>query len=126
MRLILGLALVTVLGLVATTGATAGQDKIDGKKLIGKWTPKDEAKAGKMVAEFTKDGKLIISGDLGGKELKIDGTYKLDGNKLTMTLKIGDKEQSETVTITKLTDDVMEGEDKGGKKEAFTRVKSKK
>lgn len=126
MRLILGLALVAVLGLVATTGATAGQDKIDGKKLIGKWTPKDEAKAGKMVAEFTKDGKLIISGDLGGKELKIDGTYKLDGNKLTMTLKIGDKEQSETVTITKLTDDVMEGEDKGGKKEAFTRVKSKK
>ena len=125
MRLILGLALVAGLGLVATAGANAGQDKIDGKKLVGKWTPKDEAKAGKMFAEFTKDGKLIVSINTGDKDLKIDGTYKLDGNKLTMTMKIGDKEETETVTITKLTDEVMEGEDKAGKKETFTRVKAK-
>ncbi|HJZ56190.1 MAG TPA: TIGR03066 family protein [Gemmataceae bacterium] len=124
MRVILGLALVAVMGLVS--GTRADDTKIDGKKLVGKWTPKDEKKAGKMVAEFTKDGKLIVTGEEGGKEIKIDGTYKLSGNKLTMTMKFMDMEMTETVTITKLTDDELEGEDSKGKKETFKRVKDKK
>ena len=125
MRVLLGLAMFAVMGLV--TGATADDKKdvkIDGKKLIGKWEPTDK-KGGPGVIEFTKDGKLIVSGDLGGKELKIEGTYKLDGNKLTLAMKFMDNDIKETVTLTKLTDEEMEGEDSKGKKETFKRIKAK-
>ncbi len=123
MRIILSLALLSIMGLM-TSGAVAAQkeDKIDGKKLIGKWEPTDK-KGGPGVIEFTKDGKLTVTGDLGGKELKIEGTYKLDGNKLTLAMKFMDQEIKETVTITKLTDEEMEGEDTKGKKESFKRLK---
>jgi uncharacterized protein (TIGR03066 family) len=60
-----------------------------------------------------------------GKTEKIQGTYKLDGNKLSLKLKRGDDDKSVEVTITKLTDEVLEGE-ADGKKETFRRVKDKK
>src|SRR5438067_1577771 len=123
MRIILGLALVAAMGLVVTAGA--GDDdkdaKIDGKELIGTWTPKDEEKD-KFVVEFTKDGKLTFTGE---KEGKIEGTYKLDGNKLVITAKVGDKEQKMTRVITKLTDTelVSRRDDEGAKEETLMRVK---
>jgi len=122
MRTLIGLGLVFVL-----SGAVAAADeKIDAKKLIGKWEPKDAKKGPAMVMEFTKDGKLTATADLGGKEFKIDGTYKVDGNKLMMKMKFMDKEIEETVTVTKLTDDEMEGTGKDGKSEAFKKVKEVK
>lgn len=114
-----------VMGLL-TSHVVAQDGKIDGKKLVGKWTPKDENKNGKMFIEFTKDGKVMVNGKAGDTELKIDGTYKLEGNKLSLMLKKGDQSKSATVTLTKLTDTEMVGEDEGGKSETFLRVKSKK
>ena len=95
-------------------------EKIDGKKLIGKWEPKDP-KAEKIVLEFTRDGKLNAFAD---KDFKIEGSYKLDGNKLTILLKAGENEIKDTVTISKLTDDELIGESETKKtKETFKRVK---
>ena len=123
MRVLLGMGLVLALA----CGVTAADDeKIDAKKLIGKWEPKDPKKGEAMKMEFTKDGKLVVTGDLGGKELKLDGTYKVDGNKLSFKLKFMDAEIEETVTITKLTDEEMVGKDKEGKTEAFKKVKEEK
>jgi len=126
MRLLPGLVMVAVMGLVA--GATVGADdkdaKIDGKKLVGKWTTKDDSKE-KFTVEFTKDGKLTFVGE---KEGKVEGTYKLDGNKLTITAKIGDKEEKMTRVITKLTDMelVSRKDEAGAKEDTLVRVKDKK
>jgi uncharacterized protein (TIGR03066 family) len=109
--------------LALACGATAAD--IDGKKLVGKWEPKTPKKGEDLKMEFTKDGKLLLTGNQGGKEEKIEGTYKLDGDKLSFKLKIGDVSIDETVTITKLTDDELEGKDKDGKVEAFKKVKGK-
>lgn len=121
MRTLLGVAMV----LAMACGVTAADDKIDAKKLIGKWEPKAPKKGENMVMEFTKDGKLILAGEGGGKDVKIEGTYKLEGDKLSFKMKFGDTTVEETVTITKLTDDELEGKDKDGKSEAFKRVKEK-
>jgi uncharacterized protein (TIGR03066 family) len=126
MRIILSLALLAVMGLVSGVGAQDKKDaKIDGKKLIGKWTPKDAKKEAGLVIEFAKDGKLILSVDIAGKTEKVEGMYKLDGAKLTLAIKFGDKENKETMTILKLTDEELETEDSNGKKDTLLRVKAK-
>lgn len=121
MRTLIGLGLVLAL----TCGATAADDKIDAKKILGKWEPKEPKKGEALMMEFAKDGKLIVTGETGGKDVKIEGTYKLDGDQLTYAVTFMGVDAKETVTITKLTDDEMEGKDKDGKVEAFKKVKSK-
>src|ERR1700722_615303 len=73
MRVILGCALVASL----VSGVAADDEKIDTKKLIGKWEPKEENSKGKVMIEFSKDGKLTVT--FSGKEDKIEGTYKVEG-----------------------------------------------
>ncbi len=126
MRTLIGIGLIFAL----TCGATAADDKIDGAKLVGKWEPKEPKKGEEFVMEFAKDGKLSVTGALDGKVQTFEGTYKLDGIKLTFELKVkgadGKVEDiKETVTVTKLTDDEMEGKDKDGKIEYLKRVKPK-
>lgn len=122
MRTILGCAL--VLGLAA---AGTADDKIDGKKLIGKWEPKEARKGARLTLEFAAGGKLTVTGEADGQEIKREGTYTLAGNKLTLHLKFGETEIKDTVTVTRLTDDEMEGTSDGKerKKDVFKRVKSK-
>lgn len=108
-----------VLALVG--GVAAADDKIDAKKLLGKWEHKEMM----FVVTFAKDGKVAIEGG----DLKIDGTYKIDGNKLTMKIKFGDEEKEMKRTITKLTDteltstDDDKTDDKG---DTLVRVKDEK
>ena len=119
----LGVLLVVAAGASAqdTKDGKKDKDAVDAKKLIGKWEPKD--KKDNVTLEFTKDGKLLLSVDAGGKSQKLEGTYKLDGNKLTVVLKFMDQEMKEEVTVSKLTDDEMETTDSKGKKETMKRVK---
>lgn len=114
-----------VLAVTAAAPADEKTDKIDVKKLVGKWEPKlpDAPKGPKMVIEFTKDGKASFSVDFGGKEQKFDGTYKAEGNKLTVTMKINEKEDVKTRTISKLTDTELVSKDEKGKEDTLTRVK---
>ena len=55
MRIVLGCALVVVMA----CGATAADEKIDAKKLVGKWEPKEKKEKGNFVVEFQKDGKIV-------------------------------------------------------------------
>lgn len=111
------------LGLTAAAEDKKGE-KIDAKLLVGKWETKEAG--GTAAVEFTKDGKLTLVATVDGKELKFEGTYKVDGNKLSATLKAGDKEQTQTRTITKLTGTELATTDDKGKERLYTRVKDKK
>ncbi|MDB5308444.1 MAG: hypothetical protein JWO38_2646 [Gemmataceae bacterium] len=127
MRAILGCALGLVLAV--TTGAAADEkkaEKIDAKKLVGKWEPANAPKGATIVIELTKDGKAKMSFEFGDKKDSVEGTYKVDGNKLTLTRKVDGKDDSETMTVDKLTDDEMVTVDEKGKKETLKRIKDKK
>jgi len=122
MRTVIG-AIVVLSFAGFVTAQEKKDEKIDGKKLIGKWAPADEKAP--VTIEFTDKGKMTLSIDIGGKSEKIEGTYKLDGDKLEMVMSFGGKEMKETVVISKLTDDEMVGKDSKGKEEKFKRVKAK-
>ncbi|MFM8273109.1 MAG: TIGR03066 family protein [Gemmata sp.] len=106
--------------------ATAADDKIDAKKLVGKWEPaKAEKGAPKMTLEIAEKGKLTLLVALGDKTEKVEGSYKLDGNKLEVELSFGGKSEKETLTITKLTEEELVTKDSKGKEDALKRVKGK-
>ena len=113
---------------VCLAGASArAEDKPDYVKLVvGKWevSNTDEESVPKGAAiEFTKDGKVKFTGKKDDAEVSIDGTYTLDGNKLTAVMKMGDMEQKHTITITKISDTEMAVEGEDGKKVELTRKK---
>jgi uncharacterized protein (TIGR03066 family) len=108
---------------VATAPADDKTEKIDAKKLVGKWEPKEGNDKGKVVIEFMKDGKITITPDK--KTDVINGTYTLDGNKLTFSASFMGKDIKHTVTITKLTDTELVTKDEGDKTETMTRIKDK-
>jgi uncharacterized protein (TIGR03066 family) len=98
-------------------------DGIDAKQLVGKWALKRDA--GKTVIEFTKDGKVTVAMVVNDMEMKLEGTYKLDGKKLIISVKAGEKEVERTRTIFDLTDTELITTDEQGKKEFSLRVTDK-
>ena len=109
--------------IVLTAGSGTAADEDNAKKIVGKW---EVTKSGSdlptgSTVEFTKDGKLtaIVKGD----DTKIEGTYKVEKEKLTVKLKVADQSIEETVTITKLTDDALELKDKDAKVDVFKKLK---
>jgi uncharacterized protein (TIGR03066 family) len=120
------LAAVGVAVCLLTIGARA-EDKADYAKLIvGKWeaTKTDEGTLPKgAIVEFTKDGKIKITVKEGDKEMTLEGTYKLSGNKFDLVLKMGDMEHTETITIKKITETEANTVDKDGKTVDLTRKK---
>ena len=98
-------------------GGASNADKIVGTwtmvKKDGKEMPKE---AGDMTMEFTKDNKAKMS--MNGKVVE-EGTYKINGDKLTMAQPNDPKDKPETSTIKTLTADTLvivdtkgEGKDK--------------
>jgi uncharacterized protein (TIGR03066 family) len=120
MRMIMGF--MAMMLVVAAAPADDKTEKIDAKKLVGKWEPKEGNDKGKVVVEFTKDGKFSVTQDK-----KVDGgTYTVDGNKVTIMVKIMDKEIKHSFTVTKLTDTEMMTKDEGlDKEETMIRMKDK-
>ncbi|HJZ89627.1 MAG TPA: TIGR03066 family protein [Gemmataceae bacterium] len=114
---------------VLLAGAARADDKkIDPDKLVGKWeltkSGSNELPKGTIVM-FTKDNKVTVS--IMAKDMKLDisGTYKIDGEKITFTIKMGDVESTETNTIKTLTDDTVVFVDKDGKEDELKKVKEK-
>jgi len=128
MRATLGFGLAVLLVVASAVaqddkGAKKDKDADDAKKLVGKWEPKEAGPAGaSAVVEFTKDGKLIVALTFAGKTDRVEGTYKLDGSKLSVDF----KDRKDTSTVTKLTDEELAIKDEKGKEEAFKRLKEKK
>lgn len=120
MRKLIGAAVVLAFAGLAGTAAGQDKDKVDFKKLIGKWEPKDAG----ITIEFMEKGKLALSIDLAGKIEKIEGSYKsIEPNKLEVVIAFGGKEQKETLTVKKLTDDELITTDSKGKDESLKKKK---
>ncbi|MBM3979654.1 MAG: TIGR03066 family protein [Planctomycetes bacterium] len=114
------LASVTFLALAGF--ATAAD--VDAKKLLGKWEPAKPEKDGPtMVLEIMDKGKFVFHVTFNGKTQKVDGTYKIDGEKIEVEMKIGDKTEKDTLTVIKLTDTEMVTKGKSGKEETMKKVK---
>jgi len=86
--------------------AAAEEKKADNAKLaLGTWEVTKTHEGGPPkggTVEFTKDGKIKVSGEVDGMKHSFDGTYKIEGKKMVLTFKIGDAEQSVELTIDKL------------------------
>ena len=94
-----------VMCLVAA-GARA-EDSDLAKMLVGKWEITKSAEgappAGTIV-EMTKDGVVkVMHKDKDGKEVTMEGTYKVEPHKFTCTFKDGDKEKKMVHTVVKIT-----------------------
>jgi uncharacterized protein (TIGR03066 family) len=115
-----------LLGVVMVGFATMAQAQDDNaKKIVGVW---EVAKAGGdlpagSTIEFTKDGMLKAVVKVEGMEVKLDGTYKVEKEKLTVKIKVADQNIEEVATIKKLTDDALEIEDKDKKVDVFKKKK---
>ena len=109
MRALFGFALAAAVA--AWAGAASADEPTSGKldvtKLIGKWEPTDLPKGVKAMVEFAKDGKLLVRNEVGGQPLRLEGTYKLDGNRLAVTVKRDGQDRTGTMTVSKLTDDEL-------------------
>ena len=120
------LKLLAVGAVVCLMGVSArAEEKVDyAKMIVGKWTI-SKADEGTVptgtVVEFTKDGKMKIVGKKGDEEFTMEGTYKVEGNKFTMTHKVGDQERSQTITISKISAKEMDTENAEGKKVSLTK-----
>jgi uncharacterized protein (TIGR03066 family) len=123
-------AVAVLLALAFAAGADDKKDKaskIDKSKLVGTWkfvkTDAEDAppKGSKLQVEFTRDGKMTMTLTFLERDHKSTGTYKVDGDKITRTLK-GPKtrERTETATIKELTDKKLVILEKKGDKTATT------
>lgn len=123
-----GVLAAVAVAFVFAGGVRAEDKKLEVAKLMGKWelTKSESGNAPKgAIVEFMKDNKLTISIDLGGKKLEMAGTYKLDGDKLTVTIKPpdGGKEETDTDTVKTLSDEKLVLVDKDKKETEFTKKK---
>ena len=124
MKGLFGVALVAVLfGLAGLAGADDKDD--NAKKIVGKW---EVTKSGSdvpvgSIVTFSKDGKINVAVKLDGKDESIDGTYKVEKDKLTVKLKVADQTIEEALTLHKLTDKELEIKDKDGKVDVLKKVK---
>jgi uncharacterized protein (TIGR03066 family) len=120
------------LALAAT--AIADDKAVNKDKIVGTWQVTKSAGGlpGEAVLLFSKDGKLkiTISVPVKSKDNKktsqtvtIEGTYRVEGDKLTIALKQGAKESKETMTIKNLTDKKLVTVDSRGKEDEFEKTK---
>jgi uncharacterized protein (TIGR03066 family) len=124
MKLQLALAGVLAFG----AAAVAADDKKDDKaaKLVGTWeVTKGESLPPGSIAEFTKDGKLKLTVKDGDKVvLSAEGTYKIDGDSLTVKLKDPNgKDHEETMKVKSLTDKELVTFDDNKKTDTFKKTK---
>ena len=122
LRLLMAGVMVCVVGV----SVRAEEKKDNAKLLVGKWEAvkgaPDALPPGSTV-EFLKDGKMKLTMKIEGKDMVVDGTYKVDGDKFMIAMKFGDKEQKKTITIKKISDKELSTEDEEKKGVEFKRVK---
>jgi uncharacterized protein (TIGR03066 family) len=110
-------------GSSSSSSSQSEKQQISADKLIGTWElvkaeGEKQPPAG-TTAEYTKDNKVIVAGKAGGKEFKIEAKYKVEGDKLTTTIDIKGKTQTEVDTIQTLNDTTLILRDKEGKLAEF-------
>jgi uncharacterized protein (TIGR03066 family) len=102
-------------GLVAVAG------EVEAGKLIGAWEltkVEGQATAPHWRIEFLKGGKLRMTSKRDGQEYKVEGTHALKKDRLTLSVVEGGKASAtRTVTVKKLTGEVLVFVDNGTKME---------
>jgi uncharacterized protein (TIGR03066 family) len=101
------------------------KDTSNAKKIVGKWSVvKGEGVPPGAIMEFSAENKVIFHVDQKGKLVSFPvGTYKVDGDKVTLTVAKGGKKDDETNTIKKLTNDSLILADSQGKEIELKRMK---
>ncbi|VTR97275.1 unnamed protein product [Gemmata massiliana] len=106
--------------------ALAGHARADDTaKLLGKWEitkSTGDSPVGAIV-EFAKEGKMTVTINNDGKDLKLEGTYKLDGKKLAVKLTLNEQEIKHDLTVTFKGDDGLELEDADKKVDTLKKKK---
>jgi len=91
--------------------------------IIGKWAPASGAGKG-FVAEFTKDGKVVITGKKDDQDVKFEGSYKfVSDDDMELTLDAMGEKITEKLKIAKIDKDEMVTVDSMQKEEKFKRLK---
>lgn len=116
MRIVLGFTL-AVLAVHPAGADDKKVEKIDAAKLVGKWELRGQ------VVEFMKDGKLAVTIPGAGGSVKLNGTYKVEGNKLTTVVKAANGDAKTTVVVSKQTDTELAGIDNNGLEAKYVKVK---
>jgi uncharacterized protein (TIGR03066 family) len=106
------------------------------EKIVGVWKMTkahfDLPPGLEMTMEFTKEGQLSINVKQNGFPVAFPkgelptGTYTVDGEKLSITIKQSDKNNTENTKIKNLDDEVLEIVGSDEKTTTFARVKEKK
>jgi uncharacterized protein (TIGR03066 family) len=115
-----------VIGIAA--GVRGDDKKADSnkEKLVGSWEvvkSEDPPPPVGAVVEFAKDGKVKITHKRDDKDLTVEGTFTVDGDKVSVVLKMGDKEDKHSITIKKISDNELTMENDKGKTVEFKRKK---
>jgi len=88
------------------------------KFLIGKWevtkAPEGTVPEGSII-EFTRDGKVKASAKKGESLEITEGTYKIEKDTVTVTMKKDGEEKSHKATITKINEKEMTCKHEDGK-----------
>lgn len=109
---------------VLLSAGPAGAQADNAAKIVGKWeVVKGEDIPKGATVEFTKDGKVSIVANIDKKEVKFEGTYTVEKDKLVTKITVDGKTAEDTDTIKKLTDDTLEIEDKDNKVTTLSRKK---
>jgi uncharacterized protein (TIGR03066 family) len=93
------------------------------EKLLGTWEmTKGPAEALGSTLEFAKDGKLTQTAKIKGMEpVVMPATYKVEGDKFIVSMKVGGKDIKDENKIKELSDTKLITEDKDGKVEEYTK-----
>jgi uncharacterized protein (TIGR03066 family) len=102
---------------VLAVGIRAEGSKDNPKLVVGKWKV-DKASPGTFpvgaVLDLNKDDKVKVTAKRDDKEVIHEGTYKVDGAKIIITVKVEGEEQKHILTITKISDTEMVTDHGGG------------
>src|SRR5436309_9095755 len=97
---------VFVVGMVAGGRAEEKKEAGNADKILGSWEAVKSDGEGAppvgTVVEFAKGGKLKVTHKQDGKDVTAEGTYKVDGDTLNITITHDGKEQTIKITIKKL------------------------
>jgi len=113
----LSVAALIVFGLAGVVTAEEKKDDIKAK-LVGDWLIVKSFEGGPPVdgiVSFGKDGKFKVTHKQDGKDVTHEGTYTNDADSFSFTLKVGDQERKDKITIKKLTADELMTVNKDGK-----------
>ncbi len=103
--------------------AASAQEETFRSRLIGVWelVKGSSGAPEEATVEFTSGGQLFLTGKVKDMPFKVEGTYKLEGRKLFVTMRLGEKTHSETMTIRRLSDTSFITVDEKGKVDEFKR-----